>query len=554
MAALAVVAAPMAPAAARESRDASGKCAGLRPAVESSTARKPGDTPAGEVRADTRGVAEKDQSVDRAGTRFTAVAQADLVKVSVLDAGVLRPGLPSLADVRLGSAHGRADSAACRAKTSAAGRYADAKLLGMQLPGLPAPGTAAQRQAPPSRQAATAELAGLRAAGLATVQLGRSTAEARWLDTYNCGATGPLTRTATMLAGVQLLSGGGRTPALQALRRPGDTARKTSLLRLGPTGSTQSATDVVRLDGGHRGVSAAAGVALSDLTLFGGTPQEVSIKVVTQPTLTVVAAGDRERSSVAYRPAVLKVTAAGKPVATLDTAGASVGVDLFGSLAPEPAAASEHSPAAKGGSATEGGGSPDKGGSPTGGGSTAKGGSATEGRSAAEGGSAAGVVPSLLSARISLGGPRQVIGDRDVRAEAAALRVEVLLGKAHLLDVALGYLYAQASTTPAKAKAKAKATAKAAGTPAATTRPGRTTGALGGEPGAQPHELPRVAGSSSKPVGRSGTAEATEVADSTEVSALARTGNNVFAVVTGGAVLLILGIAAVALARRRRQG
>ncbi|XVV09714.1 hypothetical protein ACQP2X_33335 [Actinoplanes sp. CA-131856] len=464
VAALAVVAAPLTPAAAGESRD--GKCAGQ--------------------------VTEKDRQ------RFTAAAQADLVKISVLDAGVLRPDLPSLADVRLAAAHGSADSAARRAKTTATGRYADAKLLGMQLPGLPAPGRVAERQAPPNRQAATAELAGLQASGLATVQLGRSTAEARWLETYNCGGTGPLTRTATMLAGVQLLSGGGPTPALQALRRPGDTARKTSLLRLGPTGSTQSATDLVRLGDGRRGVSAAAGVALSDLTLFGGTPQEVSIKVVTQPTLTVVAAGDRERSSVVYRPAVLKVTAAGKPVAQLDTADASVGVDLFGGLSTEGA-------------------------------------------------------PSLLSARISLGGPRQKIGDRDVRAEAAALRVEVLLGQAHLLDVALGYLYAQASTTPAahtRPARPARATDSPEEQPQVVAKPSKAAAAP------QAAETPRAAeaGGDADPAEAADQAEVAEVADPAEVSALARTGTNVFAVVTGGAVLLILGVAAVTLARRRRQG
>ncbi|MFF5077198.1 hypothetical protein ACFY36_09110 [Actinoplanes sp. NPDC000266] len=492
VAALAVVAAPLTPAAARESRGATGKCAALKPvSAEQSDSRSAerSDSRSAE-RADDRSVTEKDYP------RFTAAAQADLVRISVLDAGVLRPDLPSLVDVRLAAAHGSADSAARRAKTTATGRYADAKLLGMQLPGLPPPGSAAERQAPPNRQAATAELAGLQAAGLATVKLGRSTAEARWLETYNCGATGPLTRTATMLAGVELLSGGGRTPALQALRHPDDTARRTSLLRLGPTGSTQSATDVVRLGDGRRGVSAAAGVALSDLTLFGGTPQEVSIKVVTQPTLTVVAAGDRNRSSVTYRPAVLKVTAAGKPIAHLDTADTSVGVDLFGGLATEAA-------------------------------------------------------PSLLSTRISLGGPRQMIGDREVRAEAAALRVEVLLGKAHLLDVALGYLYAQASTAPAKVAGAAPAVTKPT-KPAKPTEPAEPAEAT-----EAPEKEPQAAAKPSKATETPQPAEtvAAEVtAEAAGAGALARTGNNVFAVVTGGAVLLILGIAAVTLSRRRRQG
>ncbi|GAA0486724.1 hypothetical protein Ade02nite_10570 [Paractinoplanes deccanensis] len=534
VAALAVVAAPLTPASARESAGVPGKCAGTRTNQAADSTKRGSKT-----------------ETDQPDSRFTANAQADLVKINLLDAGVLRPDLPSLVDVRLAAAHGSADSAARRSKTTATGRYADAKLLGMQLPGLPLPGTAASRQAPPTREPATAELAGLQAAGLATVQLGRSTADARWLDAYNCGATGPLTRSATMLAGVQLLAGGGRTPALQALRRAGDTPRKTSLLRLGPTGSTQSATDLVRLDGGRRGVSAAAGVALSDLTLFGGTPQEVSIKVVTQPTLAVIAAGDRKRSSVKYRPAVLKVTAAGKPVTTLDTADAGVSVDLYGGLS-------------------------------------------------------AGKAPAVLSARISLGSPRQLIGDRDIRAEAAALRVEVVLGRAHLLDVAIGYLYAQASTPPMKA-AQLHAVP---GTPGIARNvapqdlpPGvdePSPDALGPQAtrhgNASPHTSSGArAGAGSGPVdgagssvvdgagssvvdgagsnavdgaGSSATGSGAEdgagsgvaagagsgAMDRTSSSALARAGTNIIAAAIGGLILLVLGVAAVTLSRRRRRG
>ncbi|MBL7258191.1 hypothetical protein [Paractinoplanes lichenicola] len=420
---------------------------------------------------------------DCEGARFTATAQADLAKITVLDAGVLRPDLPALADVRLASARGSADSDRRPHRTVATGRYADAKLLGLRVPGDARPGTGAVSRAPagidararvgsspaPDSGKNDENLVGVNAGGLATLQLGKSTADARWDDAYRCGDTGPLTRSATMLAGAQFLGGGGATPAIRAMRSAG-AGEPTSLLRLGPTGSTQSATDLVRKQG-RLAVTAAAGVALSDLTLFAGTPQEVSVKVVTQPSLTVTTTGNRAHDEVDYRPAVLEVTAAGKPVATLDTREASVGVELLGGL----------------------------------------------------------TTSSLLSAKISLGGPRQERTGDSVRAEAAAVRVEVLLGRAHLLDVALGYLFAEASappliTVPVRAK-RSPATFEKPAAPAMTPPPPAT-------PPPAPVAAP---------------------APRTEQGVLALTGANVAAAAAGGLLLIVVGLAAVVLTRRRRH-
>ncbi|MDI6102504.1 hypothetical protein QLQ12_28175 [Actinoplanes sp. NEAU-A12] len=308
---------------------------------------------------------------DCAAGDFTARAQADLAKITLLDPGPLATGLPTLADVRLASAKGSVDSAARPYKSIAAGRHADARVLG-----LPAGGAAARHAAPSRGGPDVRDLVTFQAAGLATADVGRSTAHALWDDGYRCAKTGPLTRSATMLSGLSVL--GGDTPAMRA------GALRTSLLRMGPTGSARSATDLVPLGNGRTGVRSHAGADLGDLSLFAGTPQEISVKIVSQPELEVVAGGDRARSKVTYRPAVLRVTTAGRPADLLEHAGAVVSLGVLGGV--------------------------DRG------------------------------SPVALEVRLSLGEVRQSGGGRQVQAEAATVRVEVKVGMAHLLDVTLGDL------------------------------------------------------------------------------------------------------------------
>ena len=312
---------------------------------------------------------------------FTARSRADLAAITVLDPGPLAKGLPALADVRLASATGTVDSAGRPHKSIASGRHTDAAVLG-----LPAGGAGAHHVAPGRAAPSGRDLAAFRSAGLATVSLGKSTAHATWNERYRCGRTGPLTRSSTMLGGLSVLDGNGAAPAMLAGNR------RTSLLKIGPIGSAQSATDLIALPGGHVGVRSAAGVAVGDLSLFAGTPREISVKVITQPTLEVVAAGNRAGSTVTYRPAVLQVATAGKPAHILKDSGASVSLGLLGAV---------------------GHGS-----------------------------------PAALEVRVSLGRVTQSYHGRQVQADAATLRVEVRLGMTHLLDVALGRL-AVAACAPA---------------------------------------------------------------------------------------------------------
>ncbi|MEU4428546.1 hypothetical protein AB0F81_48680, partial [Actinoplanes sp. NPDC024001] len=326
---------------------------------------------------------------------FTARSQADLAKIAVLDPGPLAPGLPALADVRLAVARGTADSSAKPHKTVATARYADARVLG-----IPAGDATVEHRAPGRSGPAGVDLADVDAGGLATAKLGTAKAAATWDDAYLCGKTGPLTRTATMLGGLSVLEGNAAVPGIQAINDITHSARRTSLLRVGPTGSTQSATDLVRMRDGRIGVRSGAGVALGDLSLFAGTPQEISIKVVTQPTLEVTAGGDRASSKVDYRPAVLEVTAGGKKVSTLRKAGAHLSLSLLGRM------------------------------------------------SEAE--------PEALAVRLSLGRVRHEFRGRQVGAEASTLRVEAKIGGVHLLDVALGHL-SVAACAPAPVRGRSVA-------------------------------------------------------------------------------------------------
>ncbi|WP_229073676.1 hypothetical protein [Actinoplanes sp. DH11] len=437
---------------------------------------------------------------------FTASSQADLAKITMLDPGPLHRELPTLTDVRLASSRGDADSEARPHKSVATAKYADAKLLG-----IPLTRAAAIDKAPRNGGPASVDLAQVDVSGLATVKAGTATAEATWEDAYRCGKAGPLTRSATMLAGFSVLGGSHGVPAIHAINDLTHTSHKTSLLRVGASGSTQSATDLVRLPGGQVGVRAGAGVTLGDLSLFGGSPQEIGIKVVNQPTLEAVAASDRRHSTVDYRPAMLEISSGGKVVTTLKEAGADVSLSLIGGL-------DKH----KG---------------------------------------------SALEVRLSLGRATSDIGKRTVSAEAATLRVEVKIGQAHLLDVALGRLKVSACA-PAAGKSSrgdhggyqsssASAAASASPAPASsapvTSRPGAATPAVPRPVKPQPSASASRSASPKPSVTPVALGEPLPGDGGTGGGALALTGANVTVLGIGGVALVLFGTVALPLGRRRRS-
>ncbi|BBH67215.1 hypothetical protein ACTI_39000 [Actinoplanes sp. OR16] len=427
------------------------------------------------------------QVTARSQADFSARSQADLAKITILDPGPLHRDLPALADVRLASSRGEADSKGKPHKTVATARYADAKLLGISGGQASAVSTAPRSSGP-----AGVDLAAVDVAGLATVKSGTARAEATWDDAYRCGKTGPLTRSATMLAGLDVLGGTHGVPVLSL------ASHRSSLLRVGPTGSTQSATDLVRLKGGRVGVRAGAGVALGDLSLFTGTEHEIGIKVVTQPTLEVVAAPDSRHSAVDYRPAVLEVTSGGETVSTLRDAGADVSISVADSLG-------------------------------------LIGGKGSQGRHDA-------------TVRLSLGQVTSDVSKRKVSASAATLRVEVKIGTAHLLDVALGYM-SVAACAPAAVKpprgdhggyspspSPSAAAPSRHSSPAPSPSPSASASAS-----ASPSAAVRPVALGEPLPGDGGTG-----------GALALTGSNVAVIGLGGAALVLFGAVALLLGRRRR--
>ncbi|BAL86944.1 hypothetical protein AMIS_17240 [Actinoplanes missouriensis 431] len=459
---------------------------------------------------------------------FTARTQADLAKIAVLDPGPLHRDLPALADVRLGSSRGEADSGAKLHKAVATARYADAKLLGISTGQASAIATA-----PRSKGPASVDLATVGVAGLGVVKSGTATAEATWEDGYRCGKTGPLTRSATMLAGLSVLGGKHGAPVLHAVDDATHLSRKTSLLRAGPSGSTQSATDLVRIKGGQVGVRAGAGAALGDLSLFAGTPHEIGIKVVNQATLEVVAAADQHKSRVDYKPAVLKVSSGGKQVNVLQDAGADLSLGVDGSLSLP-------------------GGHHEKSG---------------------------------IGVRVSVGEATSDIGKRTVSAEAATVRVEVTVGKARLLDVALGYLSVSAcapgggsssddhgddrdrgdhgpGSSPSSPGGSSSGDSSSGGSSSGGSSSGGSSS--GGSSSEGPQGSAPADSASASPSGSASASPSVSVKPvalgeplpangGTGGGALALTGTNVAVLVIGGAALVLFGVGALMLGRRRRS-
>ncbi|MEU8657073.1 hypothetical protein [Actinoplanes philippinensis] len=415
---------------------------------------------------------------------FTARSRADLATIAVLDPGPLARGLPALTGVHLASAEGTVDSAGRPHRSIASGRHADARILG-----LPGGGAGARHVAPGPRGPDEKTLVPFRAAGLATVAAGRSTAQATWDDGYRCGKIGPLTRAATMLGGLSVLDG-----AVNANGLP------TSLLKIGPTGSTQSATDLVRLRNGKVGVRSGAGAALGDLTLFDGTPQEISVKVVNQPTLEVVAGARPRDATVTYRPAVLHVATSGKPVHVLRDSGDAVSLALLSGAAQGP--------------------------------------------------------PLGLEVHVSLGRPDESRHGRIVSAEAGTVRVEIKLGAARLLDIVLGRLSVTACAPDTADRGRPRPGPSHPG-----RVPDYHDDTTGDDDSASPSASPSASASALASDASSGTTDddgpvpvpdtANPSDDGTAGGGLALTGADVTVLGFAGAGLILAGLISLVLTRRR---
>ncbi|GAA0606081.1 hypothetical protein GCM10010174_23710 [Kutzneria viridogrisea] len=104
---------------------------------------------------------------------------------------------------------------------------------------------------------------------------------------------------------------------------------KGSLLSLPNTLSSRSVVKLVDIPGSkNKAVQSTSTLQVASVKILAGTPMEIDINVVSQPTLQVTSGGDEKSSSVAYTAPVLQVVQGGKTLGTLDAANPKLDVPV----------------------------------------------------------------------------------------------------------------------------------------------------------------------------------------------------------------------------------
>jgi hypothetical protein len=102
-----------------------------------------------------------------------------------------------------------------------------------------------------------------------------------------------------------------------------------SVLSLPDTLSSRSVVRLVDIPGSaNKAVQSISTMQVASLKLFAGTPLELDLNVVSQPTLTVTSTGSATTSTVKYTAPVIQVTQGGKVVYTLDAANPTADVPI----------------------------------------------------------------------------------------------------------------------------------------------------------------------------------------------------------------------------------
>ena len=108
-----------------------------------------------------------------------------------------------------------------------------------------------------------------------------------------------------------------------------ETGEKGSLLSLPDTMTAQSSVELVDLpDSANKAVKTTSTLQAASVRLLAGTPMEVRIDVVSQPTLVALATGVEATSSITYTAPVLKVSQGGKVLGTLDAANQKLEIPI----------------------------------------------------------------------------------------------------------------------------------------------------------------------------------------------------------------------------------
>jgi hypothetical protein len=103
----------------------------------------------------------------------------------------------------------------------------------------------------------------------------------------------------------------------------------TSLLSLPNAMSVRSTVKLVDIPGSaHKAVQSTSTMQAAAIKLLAGTPFEISINVVSQPTLRATSTGDEKTSSVTYTAPVLEVVQGGKGLGRLDAANPKLDIPI----------------------------------------------------------------------------------------------------------------------------------------------------------------------------------------------------------------------------------
>lgn len=246
-----------------------------------------------------------------AATGFGGTASAQLVHLDALDV----PPTIDLANASVAPATAAVDSTgglSGGAQSQAKATNLDVNLLNNAIP-LDNLLVSASQTAPPDHASPTTnQLLSLPANPLLDATVARATAQARAIPAGGCPAVGqPIATSSSELADASVINGalGSSGSALVALdNSQGATVNATGSVELHTVPG--QATD---------GVVSTATTQLTAVTLFRGTPQELTINVVAPPTITAIATGRAGGASVSYSEPILQIVQGGKVIGTLDS-------------------------------------------------------------------------------------------------------------------------------------------------------------------------------------------------------------------------------------------
>ncbi|MFI9008962.1 hypothetical protein ACIGNX_17230 [Actinosynnema sp. NPDC053489] len=108
-----------------------------------------------------------------------------------------------------------------------------------------------------------------------------------------------------------------------------DTGANGSLLSLPETLSAHSTVELVDLPGSpNKAVRSTSTLQAASVRLLAGTPAEIRVDVVSQPTLVALSTGDEATSAITYTAPVLRVSQGGRELGTLDAAHPKLDVPI----------------------------------------------------------------------------------------------------------------------------------------------------------------------------------------------------------------------------------